>query len=96
MDFRSNEADRIAQSVRAYPHRLMVIACLYPVVATRCRGSRSFMMNYAKPAAVVAAMIETSQKKSTLDLRDLLIRATYQSKPAGSGVIPDDAVVLAK
>jgi hypothetical protein len=95
MDFRSNEADRIAQSVRAYPYRL-VIACLYPVVATRCRGSRSFMMDYAKPAEVVAAMIETSQKKLALGPRDRLIRATYQSKQAGYGVIPDDAVVLAK
>ena len=53
-------------------------------------------MDYAKPAEVVAAMIETSQKKLALGPRDLLIRATYQPKQAGYGVIPDDAVVLAK
>jgi hypothetical protein len=54
------------------------------------------MMDYAKPAEVVAEMIETSQKKLALGPRDVLIRATYQPKRAGTGVISDDAVVLTK
>jgi hypothetical protein len=105
MDFRSNEADRIAQSVRVFPHRLLTVNCPSPVVATRVRGSRSFIMDYAKPAEVVAAMLDASEKKLALDPRDLLIRgalsgallgAATSPKQAASGIISDDAVVLAK
>jgi formate transporter len=84
MDFRSNEADRIAQSVRVSPHRMLAVNCPSPVVATRCRGSRSFIMDYAKPAEVVAAMLDASEKKLALDPRDLLIRGALSGALLGA------------
>jgi formate/nitrite transporter len=83
MDFRSNEADRIAQSVRRYPRRALAVARLFPVVATRCCG-RSFIMDYAKPSEVVAAMIDASEKKLALDPRDLLIRGAISGALLGA------------
>jgi formate/nitrite transporter len=84
MDFRSNEADRIAQSVRVSPHRTRAVACLFPVVVTLCRGSRSFIMDYAEPAEVVAAMLDASEKKLALDPRDLLIRGALSGALLGA------------
>jgi formate/nitrite transporter len=84
MDFRSNEADRIAQSARVSPHRTMAVTCPSPVVATRCRGSRSFIMDYAKPAEVVAVMIDASEKKLALAPRDLLIRGSFSGALLGA------------
>ena len=70
MDFRSNEADRIAQ-------KLPIRRCLriefpsdhtplFLVVATPARGSWSFDMDYTKPTDVVASMIDAGVKKLAL------------------------------
>jgi formate transporter len=78
MDFRSNEADRIALKLpirRCPPDRISARSNpFFLVVATPARGSWSFDMDYAKPADVVASMVEAGQKKLTLAPRDLLIR----------------------
>jgi formate transporter len=88
MDFRSNEADRIAQvsdtalffasNPRATPH----IRSL--VVTTQARGSRSFAMDYAKPADIVVSMIDASVKKLALVPRDLLIRGAISGALLGA------------
>jgi formate transporter len=87
MDFRSNEADRIAQvsdtalffapNLRAIPH----IRSL--VVTTQARGSWSFAMDYAKPADIVVSMIDASVKKLALAPRDLLIRGAISGALLG-------------
>jgi len=88
MDFRSNEADRIAQ-------KLPIRRCLriefpsdhtplFLVVATPARGSWSFDMDYAKPADVVAAMIDASFKKLALSPRDLLVRGALSGALLGA------------
>jgi hypothetical protein len=64
MDFRSNEADRIAPK---FPIRRCQINrtsershALSLVVATPARGGWSFDMDYAKPTDVVASMIDAA------------------------------------
>src|SRR6266851_7110215 len=54
------------------------------VVATRMRGSWSFDMDYAKPADVVASMIDASSKKLALAPRDLLIRGALSGALLGA------------
>src|SRR5437879_8634857 len=88
MDFRSNEADRIAQ-------KLPIRRCLriefpsdhtplFLVVATPARGSWSFDMDYAKPSDVVASMVDASLKKLALGPRDLLIRGAISGALLGA------------
>jgi formate/nitrite transporter len=48
------------------------------------RGSWSFDMDYAKPADVVASMIDASLKKLTLSPRDLLIRGAISGALLGA------------
>jgi formate transporter len=48
------------------------------------RGSWSFEMDYAKPADVVASMIDASLKKLTLSPRDLLIRGAISGALLGA------------
>jgi len=88
MDFRSNEADRIAQKL---PIRRCVRiefpsdhTPLFLVVATPARGSWSFDMDYAKPADVVASMIDASFKKLALSPRDLLVRGALSGALLGA------------
>src|SRR5437879_11314915 len=88
MDFRSNEADRIAQ-------KLPIRRCLriefpsdhtplFLVVATPARGSWSFDMDYAKPADVVASMLYARFKKLALSPRDLLVRGALSGALLGA------------
>jgi hypothetical protein len=62
--FRSNEADRIAQRfpIRALPSesKFRAITTLFLVVATQARGGWSFDMDYAKPADIIASMIDAT------------------------------------
>jgi formate/nitrite transporter len=53
-------------------------------VATPSRGSWSFDMDYAKPADVVASMIDASLKKLALAPRDLLIRGALSGALLGA------------
>ena len=48
------------------------------------RGSRSFDMDYAKPADVVASMIDAGLKKLALSPRDLLIRGALSGALLGA------------
>jgi formate/nitrite transporter FocA (FNT family) len=48
------------------------------------RGSWSFDMDYAKPADVVASMIDASSKKLALSPRDLLIRGALSGALLGA------------
>ena len=48
------------------------------------RGSWSFDMDYAKPADVVASMIDASSKKLALAPRDLLIRGALSGALLGA------------
>src|SRR5436305_2083231 len=57
---------------------------VFPRCRHLCRGSRSFIMDYAKPAEVVAAMLDASQKKLALDPRDLLIRGALSGALLGA------------
>src|SRR5712692_3047114 len=88
MDFRSNEADRIAPKLpirRCPTNRISERShALSLVVATRMRGSWSFDMDYAKPADVVASMIDASSKKLALAPRDLLIRGALSGALLGA------------
>src|ERR1700759_150219 len=60
--------------------------CIFPVlvVSTRARGSRSFEMDYTKPADVVSAMVEASIKKLALGPRDILIRGALSGALLGA------------
>jgi hypothetical protein len=89
MDFRSNEADRIARN-DGRPHALFSL-----VVTTQARGSWSLNMDYAKPSDVVASMVDASIKKLALGPRDLLTRGalsaislTNMGKSDVAGVAP--------
>ena len=88
MDFRSNEADRIAQksSDTALPFERISERShtLFLVVTTPVRGSWSFDMDYAKPADVVTSMIDAGLKKLTLAPRDLLIRGALSGALLGA------------
>jgi formate/nitrite transporter len=88
MDFRSNEADRIALKLpirRCLPNRIPERShALSLVVATPARGGWSFDMDYAKPADVVASMIDASLKKLALTPRDLLIRGALSGALLGA------------
>jgi hypothetical protein len=88
MDFRSNEADRIAPELpirRCLPNRIPERShALSLVVATPVRGGWSFDMDYAKPADVVASMIDASLKKLALTPRDLLIRGALSGALLGA------------
>jgi formate/nitrite transporter len=53
-------------------------------VTTPVRGSWSFDMDYAKPADVVASMIDASVKKLALSPRDLLIRGAISGALLGA------------
>jgi formate/nitrite transporter len=53
-------------------------------VATPARGGWSFDMDYAKPADVVASMIDASLKKLALSPRDLLIRGAISGALLGA------------
>src|SRR5882762_158646 len=70
MDFRSNEADRIASNspIRRCPSNRISKRSHAPflVAAALMRGSWSFDMDYAKPADVVASMIDAGLKKLAL------------------------------
>jgi formate/nitrite transporter len=89
MEFRSNEADRIAQKlpIRHCPSGRISERSRTPpflVVATPARGGWSFDMDYAKPADVVASMIDASLKKLALSPRDLLIRGAISGALLGA------------
>jgi formate/nitrite transporter len=88
MDFRSNEADRIALKLpirRCLPNRISERShAPFLVVATPARGGWSFDMDYAKPADVVASMIDASLKKLALTPRDLLIRGALSGALLGA------------
>src|ERR1019366_919122 len=79
MDFRSNEADRIAL-------KLPIRRCLPNRISERShvRGSWSFDMDYAKPADAVDSMIDVSLKKLALAPRDLLIRGALSGALLGA------------
>src|SRR6266851_3877589 len=84
-------ATRLIGSLRNFPigrcptNRISVRShALSLVVATRTRGSRSFDMDYAKPADVVASMIDVSLKKLALAPRDLLIRGALSGALLGA------------
>jgi formate/nitrite transporter FocA (FNT family) len=53
-------------------------------VATPARGGWSLDMDYAKPADVVASMIDASLKKLALSPRDLLIRGAISGALLGA------------
>jgi formate/nitrite transporter len=84
MDFRSNEADRIAQGT-ARP-AIELPGDQRPF--TRCgrlrRACWSLDMDYAKPSDVVASMIDASLKKLALGPRDLLIRGAISGALLGA------------
>src|SRR5450759_88756 len=88
MDFRSNEAGRTALKPpirRCLPNRIPERSHIpFLVVATPSRGSWSFDMDYAKPADVVASMIDASLKKLALAPRDLLIRGALSGALLGA------------
>src|ERR1039457_4188935 len=88
MDFRSNEADRIALKLpirRCLPNRISERShAPFLVVATPARGGWSFDMDYAKPADVVTSMIDASVKKLALAPRDLLIRGALSGALLGA------------
>ena len=88
MDFRSNEADRIAPELpmrRCLPNRIPERShVLSLVAATLVRGGWSFDMDYAKPADVVASMVDASLKKLSLSPRDLLIRGALSGALLGA------------
>ncbi len=54
------------------------------VVTTPMRGSWSFEMDYAKPADVVASMVDASFKKLALGPKDLLIRGALSGALLGA------------
>jgi formate/nitrite transporter len=56
----------------------------FPVDATARRGSRSSVMDYAKPIEVVAAMTDAGEKKLALAPRDLLIRGALSGALLGA------------
>jgi formate/nitrite transporter len=88
--FRSNEADRIAQRFRygvAFRIEVQSDHNLSLVVTTQARGSWSFDMDYAKPADVVASMVDTSLKKLALDPQDLLIRGALSGGLLGAATV---------
>jgi hypothetical protein len=88
MDFRSNEAVRIASKspIRRCPsNRISKRShAAFLVAAALMRGSWSFDMDYAKPADVVASMIDASLKKLALSPRDLLIRGALSGALLGA------------
>jgi formate/nitrite transporter len=88
MDFRSNEADRIAPKLpirRCPSNRISERSnALFLVVAMLVRGTWSFDMDYAKPADVVASMIDASLKKLALAPRDLLTRGALSGSLLGA------------
>src|ERR1700676_292563 len=88
MDFRSNEAGRIASKspIRRCPSNRISKRSHAPflVAAALMRGSWSFDMDYAKPADVVASMIDASLKKLALAPRDLLIRSALSGALLGA------------
>jgi formate transporter len=87
MDFRSNEADRIAPRLpmrRCLQSNFRAITPLFLVVTTHARGGWSFDMDYAKPSDVVASMIDASSKKLALSPRDLLIRGAISGALLGA------------
>jgi formate/nitrite transporter len=87
MDFRSNEADRIAPRIpmrRCLQSNFRAITPLFLGVATPGRGGWSFDMDYAKPSDVVASMIDASSKKLALSPRDLLIRGAISGALLGA------------
>src|SRR5439155_967026 len=53
-------------------------------VTTPMRGSWSFEMDYAKPADVVASMVDASFKKLALGPKDLLIRGALSGALLGA------------
>ena len=94
MDFRSNEADRIAQKLpirRCLSNRISGRSHTpFLVVVTPLRGGWSFDMDYAKPADVVASMVEAGLKKLSLEPRDLLIRGAL----SGALIFPVSLVMI--
>src|SRR5690242_15652640 len=88
MDFRSNEAGRIAQEMSDVARAPRTLSPgnhkPFPVVTTQRRGSWSFEMDYAKPADIVSSMIEVSEKKLALGPRDLLIRGAISGALLGA------------
>jgi formate transporter len=88
MDFRSNEADRIALKlpIRRCPSNRISERpfARFLIVATPACGNRSLDMDYAKPADVVASMIDASLKKLALSPRDLLIRGALSGALLGA------------
>jgi formate/nitrite transporter FocA (FNT family) len=92
MDFRSNEADRIAlksmsDAALPFEQNVPAISRLSLVVTTPGRGSWSFAMDYAKPADVVASMVDASSKKLALGPRDLLIRGALSGGLLGAATV---------
>jgi formate/nitrite transporter len=68
MDFRSNEADRTARNGPGTTNPF------FHSLRRAKRGSRSFVMDYIKPADVAISMIDASARKLALAPRDLMIR----------------------
>src|SRR5581483_1414161 len=86
VDFRSNEADRIAR----VPARLVPATgslrstSVQPVDAASRAASWSFEMDYAKPSDVVASMVDASLKKLALAPRDIIIRGAISGALLGA------------
>jgi formate/nitrite transporter len=88
MDLRSNEADRIALKLPIRPRPFQPVSghhtLSFLVVAALARGDWSLVMDYAKPADVVTAMVDASLKKLALTPRDLLIRGALSGALLGA------------
>jgi formate/nitrite transporter len=85
VDFRSNEAVRIARVPRgACPTGSQRSSSVQPVEAAYRAASWSFDMDYAKPSDVVASMVDASLKKLALAPRDILIRGAISGALLGA------------
>jgi formate/nitrite transporter len=90
MDFRSNEADRIAQDFRygaacPFEPNFRATTRPFPPLWPRERvAAWSFDMDYAKPADIVVSMVDASVKKLALAPRDLLIRGAISGALLGA------------
>jgi len=86
VDFRSNEADRIARvPVRRVPATGSERSTsVQPVDAASRAASWSFDMDYAKPSDVVASMVDASLKKLALAPRDIMIRGAISGALLGA------------
>jgi len=86
VDFRSNEADRIARVPvrRVSATGSQRSTSVQPVDAASRAASWSFDMDYAKPSDVVASMVDASLKKLALAPRDIMIRGAISGALLGA------------